>query len=217
MQKQIRISAKGIAKFMNSSEAKRLKILRDFKYPNPEGNAMASYYSIALGIIKTYHRNENNETFLKTEISILKSQLDSEENKSKRIKLRSNIGLLESYMRNFKDKRYDILSMLCSNLEIEGVTLSIRSDIHAIEKNSEKFIKYICSKDKTSELEIKIISQIIFESIEPTKYKISSKNVELIDIRRGTIHTLARNNARIKSDLKAACKFINMIWDKIEK
>jgi hypothetical protein len=192
MKKPIKISAKGIAKFMNSTGSQQLKILHDYKYPNPEGNAMASYYALALNIIKTYHRNDNDEELLRKEISSLKVEKDSETNKTRIIKLRSNISLLESYKEHFKEKRYRILTMLSSKIEIEGVSLSITSDIHAVEKSSEKFIKYICNK-KTSELELKVISQVILESMELSKVNIQSSNIELIDIHGGRIHKLARN------------------------
>ncbi|MBS1494581.1 MAG: hypothetical protein JST55_13795 [Bacteroidetes bacterium] len=216
MKKLIKISAKGIAKFMNSTGSQQLKILHDYKYPNPEGNAMASYYAIALNVIKAYHRNDNDEDLIRKEISNLKVEKDSESNKSRIIKLRSNISLLESYKVHFKEKRYRILTMLSSRVEIEGVSLSITSDMHAFEKSSEKFIKYICNK-KTSELELKIISQVILESMELSKVNIPSNNIELIDIHRGTIYKLARNRTRLRNDLVAACKIINILWDQIEE
>ena len=40
----IKISLKGFAKYMVANSAQQRKILTDYKYPQPEGQAMATYY-----------------------------------------------------------------------------------------------------------------------------------------------------------------------------
>jgi hypothetical protein len=40
----IKISLKGLAKFMTASPSAQRKVLRDYKYPKPEGEAQASFY-----------------------------------------------------------------------------------------------------------------------------------------------------------------------------
>jgi hypothetical protein len=52
----IKISAKGIAKFMMSLDATRRRILFDFKHPDPEGRAQAIHYRDAINAIQIFHQ-----------------------------------------------------------------------------------------------------------------------------------------------------------------
>ena len=53
----MRMSARGLVRFMTSSPAAQRKVLRDYKYPEPEGVAQASYYRDVMDVIERYHGN----------------------------------------------------------------------------------------------------------------------------------------------------------------
>ena len=62
----LKLSAKGLAKFMTSSAAGQRKVLRDYKYPDEEGTAQAAYYREACDIVAQYHRDGHDKLWLVT-------------------------------------------------------------------------------------------------------------------------------------------------------
>jgi len=60
----ISITLKGLAKFMMATPAKQRKILRDYKYPREEGQAMAQYYKEARDVVYSFHKNKRAKEWL---------------------------------------------------------------------------------------------------------------------------------------------------------
>ena len=60
----IKITAKGLAKYMTSGEARKRKILRDYKFPDPEGAVQSKYYAEARRVIEDYHGGGNDASII---------------------------------------------------------------------------------------------------------------------------------------------------------
>ena len=64
----VSITLKGLAKFMVATPAQQRKILRDYKYPKEEGQAMAQYYKEARDVIYSFHKNKHPKEWLATKL-----------------------------------------------------------------------------------------------------------------------------------------------------
>jgi hypothetical protein len=86
----IKITLKGLANFMAAAPAKQRKILRDFKYPKPEGVAQAKYYGPARQTISAYHRHDHLHEWLEQQAHQLLSLATDVPTEAVATKLRSN-------------------------------------------------------------------------------------------------------------------------------
>lgn len=210
----IRISLKGLAKFMTAGAAAQRKILRDFKYPDPEGRAQAMYYREARDFIKAYHKHNRESSWLmeKSENLSLLSKAAVDQTKTR---LAHNSRALREYERHFGEKEYEILEDLKLELIFSGVKISVYPDLHVREKDKEKIVKLEFSVEQPDAQIIKIISQAMFESASNHGLNLPSRNVIYLDVPRNTAYKGARVGARMRREIEAACENIKAIWDSI--
>ena len=74
----IRITAKGLAKYMTSGEASKRKILRDYKFPDPEGAVQIKYYAEARAVIEHYHGSGNDPSIIVSAVDDLNTKASRE-------------------------------------------------------------------------------------------------------------------------------------------
>jgi hypothetical protein len=60
----VKLNVRGVAKYIAAGPAKQRRVLRDYKYPDPQGYAQAGYYRDAQEIIEAYHRGEYENEWL---------------------------------------------------------------------------------------------------------------------------------------------------------
>lgn len=210
----IKISLKGLAKFMTSNSAQQRKILKDYKYPDPEGKAQAIYYREAREFIVAYHLNQHPSNWLLEQSSILDSWASQSLGQTK-TRLRYNANSLREYASHFGDKNFEILPDLYLYLSYAGITITIYPDLHVIERGKEKIIKLEFTKNKPHEKQIKIIGQVMFEAQSREGMGLTSASVLCYDVPRGTIHKGARVGSQIRREIEAACKNIADLWNGI--
>src|SRR5690348_11526175 len=104
----IRITAKGLAKYMTSGDARKRTILRDYKFPDPEGAVQAKYYAEARRIIEQYHSGDNDPSIIVSAVDELNAKAAREHGR-KHDRLRNNIRALESYLSNFGKRKLTML------------------------------------------------------------------------------------------------------------
>ncbi len=114
----ISISVRGLAKYMTASAAGQRKILRDFKYPNPEGTAQAAYYRDARNIISRYHENRHPSLWLVQKGASLVAE-SKRASGSRATRLGHNGRAVTEYASQFGRKSFsmlDELTMVSPNL-----------------------------------------------------------------------------------------------------
>jgi len=210
----IKISLKGLAKFMTSNSAQQRKILRDYKYPDPEGFAQATYYREARDAIVAYHRNNYEPVWLIERAMILDSFALQSMGQTK-TRYKNNARALREYARYFSKKRFEVLKDIKLKLVLAGVTVSIVPDLHVKEKNVEKIIKLEFTKDKPDNKLVKIVSQAMYQAQSDAGLGLSSSSVLYFDIPRGKVHKGARAGSRMQTELEAACENVSAIWEGI--
>ena len=207
----IKIGIKGLAKFMTANSSKQRKILRDYKYPAPEGKAQAGYYREARNLIVSFHRNRHDVQWLRERANTLHS---SERQSSGPIKSRlgNNARALSRYANGFGEREFTILPEINLNLRYANVLISINPDLHVREGRQEKIIKLEFSKEIPDGKMIKIINQSIFEAQSLQGMNLNSSLVLFFDVHRGREYGGARVSSRIQREIEAACQNISDLW-----
>lgn len=213
----IKISVKGLAKFMTASPAGQRKILRDFKFPDEdEPKAMRLYYGEATDAIKSLHRNGHERQWLLNQADLLNALGGSLGGQSA-VRLRNNARGLRHYADNFANRRFTVLPDVRLELVYGDVRITVVPDLHVREGSKEKIVKLDFAKQAPSDEVVKIISQSMFEAVRATNGATTPSSVLYFDVPRGVENRGARVGARLAADIRAACDNIAALWDGIAR
>ena len=208
----IQISVKGLAKYMHSGPATQRKVLRDFKYPDPEGSAQAKYYREARKWIVAYHQNDHDESWLHRKADQLDLRAGHQGGHSA-VRLGNNARALRHYVRAFAGKPFEVLSELKLDLIYGPVRITVAPELHVLEKGKERIIKLDFSKTAPDTKLVKTITQAMFEAATQHGLQLPPSSVLYMDVTRHKVHRGARMGARLSRDIEAACQNITAIWD----
>src|ERR1039457_3365873 len=120
----IQITLKGLAKFMTATPANQRKILRDYKYPKEEGQAMAQYYKEARDVIYSFHKHKHPKQWLLNKAEEVRKLASGVGGGSGR-RLGHNARGIEQYAGNFSGRQMAILQDLDISVNIEGLRIKI--------------------------------------------------------------------------------------------
>jgi len=210
----IKISLKGLAKFMTGNAAQQRKILRDFKYPDPEGSAQAVYYREARDFILAYHKHDHDLQWL-LERSKNLTNMAMQAGGQTRVRCQHNARALQLYARNFGEKKFKVLPDKKLFLKYGNIYVSVVPDLHVLESGKEKIIKFEFSKDSPDEKVARVITQAMFEAQSEAGMGLKGSSVLYVDVNAGTIYKGARAGSRMRTEIEAACANIAAIWDGI--
>ncbi len=210
----IKIGLKGLAKFMTAGASRQRKILKDYKYPDPEGMVQAFYYHDARHLITSYHRRHRDPQWLLDRAAYLESFAVQAGGKVG-VKYRNNARALRQYAKYFGKRKFSILPARKLRWVCEGVQINATPDLHVEEKGKEKIIKLEFSKTEPEAEAIKIITQGLHQAQMLAKMGLSSSSVLFCDIPRGEVHKGARVGSRRLQNIQAACQNIMAIYDGI--
>src|SRR5260370_35573809 len=104
----ITISIKGLAKFMTSSHVGQRSVLRNFKYPDPEGSVQAIYYREARDLIRSYHGKSLAPDWLSGKAKLLMT-LAVQGSASAPARVRQNARAYTEYEKFFASEKYEVL------------------------------------------------------------------------------------------------------------
>ncbi len=210
----IRISLKGLAKFMTGNSAKQRKVLRDYKYPDPEGHAQATYYREARDFIVSHHQSGHSPLWLPERAAILDT-LASQSAGQTKVRLRNNARALREYANHFGKRTFKVLRDVNLGIEHAGVLVTFAPDLHIKEGEKEKIIRLDFTKEPPDDKTVKIITQAMFEAQATLGMGLPSAAVLYLDVPRGQTHKGARAGSRMRTEIEAACKNISALWDGI--
>jgi hypothetical protein len=210
----IKISAKGLAKFMTSSSAAQRKVLRDFKFPDDEGTAQAAYYRDAREVVSEYHRSGHDRQWLRDSADALSGAAAVLGGRAA-TRLRHNARGLREYANNFTAKQMEVLPRRRFAVAIEDVRISVVPDLHVREKDRERLIKLEFAAPVPHPDVIKIITQLMFEAALQAQLPVRASDVLYLDVSRGESYKGARMASRVRTDITAACTNIAALWPTI--
>jgi len=214
----IKISVKGLAKFMTASPAGQRRVLKEFKFPDDdEPRAMRLYYGEAVDAIKGYHNLEVPDRQWLLDQSQLINQLASVLGGQSAVRLRNNGRAVKQYSDSFHHRKFTILTDLRMALVHGDVRITVVPDLHVKEGNKEKIVKLDFSRSGAEEAQLRIISQCMFEAFRAEHGAITPSAVLYLAVASGAEHRGARVGARVLADVRAACENIGALWNSITR
>ena len=160
----IRITVKGLAKFMKKGPAGQRSVLRDFKFPKaPEARVQTVYYAEARLGIREYHRSGNNPATLVGSVDQLRKKAERSVGNAKS-RLEHNIRAMDTYLRYFSGNRFEILPPPRLEYLHHDVTVGATPDLFVKHGEQLKIIRLDLGAEPTNEEMITIILQVTFEA-----------------------------------------------------
>jgi hypothetical protein len=211
----MRISVKGLAKFMTSGAASQRKILHDFKFPNPEGGIQAAYYSEARRAIAAFHSSENDPAVIAEEVENLRDKAYQAAGRS-RTRLEHNIRALQSYLRNFGREKFKVLATPNLSLSHGHLVVGATPDLCVRRDGRRTLIKLDLGVKEPDAKHINIILQVIFDAAVASGLTLQPKDVIYLDVPRANAHQGAKIRARLRTEIEATCENIEALWPTIK-
>lgn len=213
----IKISVKGLAKFMTASPSGQRRILREFKFPDDdEPRAMRLYYGEATDAIKAYHANGHGRQWLVNQADML-TDLAASLGGQSAVRLRNNARGVRHYHDSFYNRRFEILADLRMALVHGEVRVTVVPDLHVRERGREKIIKLDFARQAVDPEVVRIVSQCMFEAFKNSQGAITSSSVLYLEVAQAAEHHGARVGARLLADMRAACDNISALWGTITR
>lgn len=206
------LSFNGVVKVLSASSAKdREDLIRDYKYPEPEGKAKGYYYGIARDTIRKYHAANNDCGVVDTSLEAVQS-LYKEANAAKMSKLDNNIRVARAYMRHFGDKKYVPQDAPKIIADCEGVSLRMRPDFLAAEGKRTRIVRYEFSQKGATNDEIQFSLQMLAFYARAAGVEVQNSDCQLLIVADGTVKTLSGVSTRFEPKLKSAMREVRRIW-----
>jgi hypothetical protein len=212
----ISITVKGLAKFMTASPAQQRKVVRDFKYPKlDESAAQQKYYREARMIITAYHKAGHPAEWLLQKVAQLQRLAQQRHNPRIRTRLNHNARAVRLYHQYFRKNEFEVVQRKSLQFDSGNVRVRTTPDLCVIENGAEKIIKFEFSAAEPSGDVIKIISQVMYESVNRGGATLPAASIMYYDVPRGAAHKGARVQTRTLANILAACETIENIWEAI--
>lgn len=210
----MKISMKGLAKFMTSGPAAQRKILYDYKHPDPEGKVQAWYYERTRDAIEEYHRRDEPSSWLEAKARILRLEADRQE-AQRAARLRHNARALEAYATHFGDRRFSMANEPRLRLTHAGVIVTAKPDLHVVDGRHHRIIKLHLAEDEPDRDSIQIMSQIMLEAETASGEKFPASSIWCLDVTRGKVLREAKVRSRCSANIRAAIENIAALWPTI--
>jgi hypothetical protein len=211
----IKLTLKGLAKYIASSPAAQRKILQEFKYPAAdEPFAMRLYYREAIECLKSYITGQRSSEWLRLRATELSASRDGQSPASAR-RLRHNAQAVLLYEKQFGSKDLEVLKTPKFRIAFHGVAINVVPDLCVADGAKTKLIKLQFGGIKLSEQSVKVITQCMLDAANAHGYNLTHTSSVYIDLPRGIAHTAPRAGKRTLQDIRAACETISQIWDSI--
>ena len=207
------ISVRGLAKYMAARPAQQLKVLRDYKFPSPEGTAQAGYYQPARDFIKeSIRRGQDSEWLLRKAVS-LEAQATSAV-QQRRTKLLSNASAIRGFAANFGSRRLVLLDAKRFRLRHGGVTVTVSPELHVTERGEERVI-LLGMPSIQDDAQTRVMLQCTADAIEQERLPIRRSSVRYWDCHTGQEVKGTDRRTRLAADIEASCQTIDAIWPTI--
>jgi hypothetical protein len=211
----IKITVKGLAKYIASSPSGQRRILQDFKYPAAdEPFAMKVYYREATDCLKSFIRGHHSQEWLRQRaIEMTASALEHSTASARRLQQNAKAVLL--FEKHFDSKTLEVLECPRFRLTLHGVSISVVPNLFLRDGAKTKLIKLQFGGPKLPEQSVKVITQCLLDAATLQGYDLPPWSAIYIDLPRDVAHTAARAGKRTLRDIKAACETISQVWETI--
>jgi hypothetical protein len=203
----IKLSAKQLAEYMTATPASQRRLLREWKYPDPNAFPRWMYYKEARGCIARYHRDCRDANWLTEQAARFEIAADE--------RLDHNARSLRRYAEHFGNRKFVVLEKPNLRVSFGDVIVSARPDLHVTERGKEKLVKLDFVVRRVEDEVPKIITQLMLEAAQSFEMPITASGVEYLHVSSGTLVKGRTARIRVMENIEASCENISAIWDSL--
>ena len=205
----------GVKILAAKSAAEREKIIRDYKFPDPEGKAQGSYYQPVRDLIRRYHEIGNEPRVIQDGLRALEATC-SGASTAKLAKLENNIRAIRAYYGQFGTRCFAPLTHRQVIAVVEGVSLSLRPDMLAKEKQRLRVLRYNFRQDGADADEVKFSLNFLHFYAKAAGIPVSNPDCQLLVVADGTCKPCTGLMSAFEARLRAAMREVNALWPLIK-
>ena len=211
----IKLTLKGLAKYVASGPAAQRKILQDFKYPAAdEPFAMRVYYRDAIDCLREYIRSKHPSEWLRERAIEIASAREGQSATSAR-RLRQNAQAVLLCEKHFRRGDLELLDAPRLRLNHHGVSISVVPDLCVKAGAKTRLLKIQFGGPELPERSVSVITQCLLDAAASQGLDLPPSSALYVDLPRGVVHTAPRVGKRALQDIRAACETIAQIWESI--
>ncbi|ACM21528.1 hypothetical protein Geob_3185 [Geotalea daltonii FRC-32] len=205
------IAMKSFADFVSGTEATKLRVLRQYKYPNEEGLAMSRYYHPAKATIIEFNRDKRGiDWALDQAVELEKKALTP--SKSLRNKLVLNSKAIRNYVQYFGAQHFNILKDQKFPFLLNEVKINVTPDIHTTHKGQDRYMKLYFGAKKPKYEFVRAILNCMAYGVSVNGGEIAGQSVVFVDVVRGNISPGVPLTDEIIEELTQHCADISNLW-----
>lgn len=181
----IRLSATGVAEFIQASPATRTRKLQPFKYPHRgEGAGRSSYYKPTIDTVREYHRRGDPKIIRRKIEELTTLENDSSLPKRNRTRARRNIDALMAYEDLYGNRNFSVQPNHRLAFKVGSVTITAQPDLWVEENGVQVLIKLGVAKNRSSDY-IDLLLHLIRKAAIATGYKVRARNIAYLNVATG--------------------------------
>jgi hypothetical protein len=202
---EIRISAKAFAEFVFGSPAKKSAAVRGLLKPrSPETQIPMRYYRRAISIIRSYHKNGNSQVYLLAELQELIEKWQSAETPQSKTQLSKNLTAVESYMKSFSDRTWEIVPCPRIHYSSQSVKISATPDLAVKTEGKILLVKLGIRKEKEIEDVIRVMLRVTYQACEG-QVEVLPEDIIHFDVATGGVIRGEKSDSRLARTIENGC------------
>lgn len=202
---EIRISAKVFAEFVVGGPGKRSSTVRNILKPRaPEAQIPIGYYRRAIGIIRGYHDQGNDSSYVARELRSLFQEAQSASTPQARAKRLSNLRAVELYMASFSGRTWKVTPCPRIHYLSGEVRISGTPDLAIQDTGRLRLVKLGVRKDKEKPDMVRVMLRVIYQAAK-AKLKISVRDVTYFDVRTGQAISGEPSDSHLAQTIENGC------------
>lgn len=208
---EIRISAKVFAEFVVGGPGKRSSTVRNILKPRaPEAKIPSGYYRRAIGIIRGYHDQDNDSSYVVRELKSLYQEAESAPTSQARAKRLSNLRAIESYMASFSGRTWKIIPCPRIHYLSGEVRISGAPDLAIQDAGRLRLVKLGVRKDKETRDMVRVMLRVIYQAAK-MKLKVNVPDITYFDVRTGEAISGEPSDSHLAQTIENGCLILQQM------
>jgi hypothetical protein len=205
---EIRISAKVFAEFVVGTPGKQSSTVRSILKPrSPEAQIPSGYYKRAIGVIRNYHDQGNDFSYVTKEIKSLYLEAESASTSQAKTKRFSNLRAIELYMKVFSGKTWKVTTCPRIHYSSSEVRISGTPDLAVQDGTRKRFVKLGVRKEKETPDMVRLMLRVIYQAAK-TKFNLPPQDITYFDVRTGDAISGDAADSDLAKSIDNGCKIL---------
>ena len=212
---EIRISAKAYAEFVIGGPGKKSSTVRKILKPKSlEAVIPIGYYRRAVGIIRTYHDQGNDSSYVLKELKLLHSEAETAATLQARSRCSCNLQAVESYMRTFSGRKWKVIKCPKTHYSSSDVRISGNPDLAVQDSKRLRLVKLGVRKEKETVEMVRLMLRVMYQAAKE-KLKVSTRDITYFDVRTGEAISGEPSDRHLAETIDGGCRVLQqMVYPK---